>query len=395
MWAAFLPVDVQGMNPEVDRQLQDAPPRTYYAHAAGRLIDLVRRIRGKYPTYTISLKSLLTASLLVIVASLSHAGTGLFMKNSLQLPTMRTHCIGRYLIDLPEEYELTPGSELTLYYGLDKDFESVRVMLPRQKGNQPQFMQLLNKEVGALKSGHHFKSANKNMLASVQEIDKQMALVQSYSSSRQMESLRLHLYTEKEGAIVRLEDFKYSQDPRTAEHVENQLIRIAQNTRFAPTPEKAGPGTCLGTAVIDAKQDGEVFILAFKSERHPDAIISIDMSSLPEKGDGGLLQRVAGKAGLLRMLDFSSTTLRKGKRQIAGRAGEELLDAGKEGGKVQRHFVAETLVTEPSSMNRPVIAISLSMGGLKDKNTDYLDPSLSEKESLAWWDAIVGSIRAR
>ena len=55
MWAAFLPVDVQRMNPEVDRQLQNAPPRAYYAHAAGRLAELVRRIRGKYPTDTITL----------------------------------------------------------------------------------------------------------------------------------------------------------------------------------------------------------------------------------------------------------------------------------------------------------------------------------------------------
>ena len=55
VWAAFVPVDVQGMNPEVDRQLQDAPPRTYYAHAAGRLADLVRKIRGKYPADTITL----------------------------------------------------------------------------------------------------------------------------------------------------------------------------------------------------------------------------------------------------------------------------------------------------------------------------------------------------
>jgi pimeloyl-ACP methyl ester carboxylesterase len=54
VWAAFIPVDVQGMNPEVDRQLQDAPPRTFYAHAAGRLADLLRKIRGKYPADTIT-----------------------------------------------------------------------------------------------------------------------------------------------------------------------------------------------------------------------------------------------------------------------------------------------------------------------------------------------------
>jgi pimeloyl-ACP methyl ester carboxylesterase len=55
IWAAFIPVDVQGMNPEVDRQLQDAPPRNYYAHAAGRLADLVRKVRGKYEADTITL----------------------------------------------------------------------------------------------------------------------------------------------------------------------------------------------------------------------------------------------------------------------------------------------------------------------------------------------------
>lgn len=188
----------------------------------------------------------------------------------------------------------------------------------------------------------------------------------------------------------------YPDTRQTPEYVESRLVRLAQSTRYSASPEQAGQGSCLGTAVIDGKQDGEVYSLYFKSEKHPDVKINIDMNSLTEKGDGGLLARVSGKAGLLRALDFSSSTLRKGKRQIAGRAGEELLDAGKEGGKVQRYFVAETLVTEPSNMNRPIIAINLSAGGGEDKSTgDYLDPSLSEKETLAWWDAIVSSIRLR
>lgn len=341
-------------------------------------------------------KSLLSAGLLAVAASLSHAGTGLSMKDALQMPTMRTHCIGRYLIDLPEEYELTAGSELTLYYGLGKNFERVLVALLREKGERPEFKQVLSKVVGKLKSDYHFEAPSKNMFLSFKEIDKRMALVQAYDNPSLLDYLRFRLYVERGESMVRLEGKSYPKTHRTPEYIESQLIRIAQNTRYAPAPEQAGPGTCLGTAVIDAKQDGEVFMLAFKSERYPDAIISIDMSSLPEKGDGGLLQRVAGKAGLLRMLDFSSTTLRKGKRQIAGRAGEELLDTGKEDGKMQRHFVAETLVTEPSSLNRPVIAITFSMGGQKDNRTnETLEPSLSEKESLAWWDAIVDSIRLR
>lgn len=55
VWAAFIPVDVQKLNPEVDRQLHDAPPRTYYAHAAGRLAGLVRKIRSRFAADTITL----------------------------------------------------------------------------------------------------------------------------------------------------------------------------------------------------------------------------------------------------------------------------------------------------------------------------------------------------
>lgn len=342
------------------------------------------------------LKALLTATVLAVAVPISHAGSGLFMNKTIQIPTMRTHCIGRYLIDLPEEYVMTPGSELTLYYGLGKDFEKVLVQVQRQSGELPELDKLVRKASGEFQSQHHFKTPTKNRLALVKELDKNSVLVQAYDGSRQLEYYRFQLYARRGEAVIRLEGFNYPDTHRTPEYVENQLFHVAQNTRFAASHEQAGTASCLGTAVIDAKQDGEVYSLTFKSEKHPDVLFSIDMNSLPEKGDGGLLHRVDGKAGLLRALDFSSSTLRRGKRQIAGRAGEELLDAGKERGKVQRHFVAETLVTEPSKINRPVFAISMSIGGqqVRDSN-DYLDPSLNEKESLAWWDAVVGSIRLR
>lgn len=342
------------------------------------------------------LKALLTATVLAVAVPISHAGSGLFMNKTIQMPTMRTHCIGRYLIDLPEEYVMTPGSELTLYYGLGKDFEKVQVTAPQQRGELPAFNNLVRKASNEFQSQHHFETPTKNRLAMVKELDRNSTLIQAYKNSMSLESFVLYLYAQRGEAIVRLERSKYSRDSRTLEYVENQLVNVAKNTRFAASHEQAGTASCLGTAVIDAKQDGEVYSLTFKSEKHPDVLFSIDMNSLPEKGDGGLLHRVDGKAGLLRALDFSSSTLRRGKRQIAGRAGEELLDAGKGRGKVQRHFVAETLVTEPSKINRPVFAISMSIGGqqVKDSN-DYLDPSLNEKESLAWWDAVVGSIRLR
>jgi len=334
------------------------------------------------------------AALAMALVNYTYAGTGLFMREAIQLPAMRTHCIGRYLIDLPEEYAMTPGSELELYYGLGKDFERVKVQLSRQQGDQPTLEKMIRKVSGDLQSEQHFKSPSKNMLAGVNEISQSTILVRAYDDQSLLNYFRFHLYALRGEAIARFEGFNYTDSRRTPEYIEKQLIEAAQNTTYAAKPESAGRGTCLGSVVVDAKQDGEVFRISFLSKQHPDAKIAIDMNSLPEKGDGGLLQRVDSKAGMLRLLDFSSSTLRRGKRPIAGRPGEELLDTGKDKGKVVRYFVAETLVTEPSSPARPVIAISMNMGG-QDKDGEYIDPSLSEREALAWWDAIVGSIRLR
>ncbi|CDG86012.1 putative uncharacterized protein [Janthinobacterium agaricidamnosum NBRC 102515 = DSM 9628] len=42
-------LDLQKINPEINRQLEDAPPRTYYIHAARRLANLIDTLREDFP----------------------------------------------------------------------------------------------------------------------------------------------------------------------------------------------------------------------------------------------------------------------------------------------------------------------------------------------------------
>lgn len=317
------------------------------------------------------------------------------MSDPVQLPAMQTHCIGRYLIDIPAGFDLSEGSDLQLYYGLGKDFDTVGVHSLRKTGSKPSLKDLFDEDVGHLEKSQHFKSSSKNMLQATKESDDRTFIVQAYSGPRSTDSLNVRLYAERGESIIKLEGKKYGNEPPSAlEAIQARLLKIASNTRHATTPAEVKSGTCLGNAVIDDSQDGEVFTLYFESDKHPDIVISIDMSSLPKTGDGGLLRRVDNNAGMLRMLDVSSSTLRRGKRTMAGRQGEELLDAGKERDRVVRLFAAETLVTEPSSLTRPVVAVSMRMGGQIEGGA-YVDASLSEREAMAWWDAIVGSIRIR
>lgn len=56
-WLLFIPLNMQAFNPEVDRQLQNSPSRTYYAHAAQRLAKLIDKVRQKYPDDTLTIVS--------------------------------------------------------------------------------------------------------------------------------------------------------------------------------------------------------------------------------------------------------------------------------------------------------------------------------------------------
>jgi len=64
-----LGVDMQALNTETERQLQDAPPRTYYAHAAQRLAKLIDKIRQHSPDDTITVCSHSQGTMIAMAAT--------------------------------------------------------------------------------------------------------------------------------------------------------------------------------------------------------------------------------------------------------------------------------------------------------------------------------------
>jgi hypothetical protein len=75
----------QILNTESDRQLQDAPPRTYYAHAVQRLADLIDKIRNHSVRDTITLMSHSQGTMIAMAATAlcqTRAPDALFAMNS-------------------------------------------------------------------------------------------------------------------------------------------------------------------------------------------------------------------------------------------------------------------------------------------------------------------------
>ncbi|KWA28735.1 effector protein Tle3 domain-containing protein [Burkholderia territorii] len=77
--------DMQTLNTEADRQLQDAPPRSYYAHAAQRLADLIDHIRKECPRDTVTVMSHSQGTMIAMAATAlckTRAPDALFVMNS-------------------------------------------------------------------------------------------------------------------------------------------------------------------------------------------------------------------------------------------------------------------------------------------------------------------------
>jgi hypothetical protein len=70
------------MNGERDRLLTAAPPRHYYAHAAGRLADLIKTIRSKHPEDTVTVLSHSQGTMVALAAAAIEAPDALFVMNS-------------------------------------------------------------------------------------------------------------------------------------------------------------------------------------------------------------------------------------------------------------------------------------------------------------------------
>jgi Tle cognate immunity protein 4 C-terminal domain len=345
--------------------------------------------------------TLVSRQVVVLIAALVGA-IGLFglendsrggnLDKSVGLPDMRTHCVGRFLIDLPSALEKTSGGDVELIYGLDRNFRKVQVIEPVVGGSSSSFNGLIAGRVAELLKQTHFSSSSGNMLALRSTVRENVVLIRAYANADMTDAFKSELFAAVQAATAVVSTKVYSNDK--PEDREASLLKVLEGTSYMATPDRAGKGTCLGSLLIDAKQDGEVFKLTFRSKTLKDVVVAVSMNSLVEKSDGGLLQRWDSKAGMLSKLNFSSSTLRRGKVTIAGRPGEELLSKGKEQGHVVRGFTAEVLRPKAATFGEPSFSIDMNMGGQVD-SADYVDATWSDKEALAIWDAILKSIRPR
>ena len=330
---------------------------------------------------------------------------------------MRTWALGRGLIDLPANW--TGGGDVKLYYGLGADHSSVEVLILGERVTQERFDAALNERSRRISAVKNYKNSDVPMLVSAKFVSPRETLLQYYKQATRRQTFvhESHLLIDDVYVMLRAQSYEGDTDP-----VEAQLLKLSKEI-FKVTPETAGAGFALGPVVIRSHHDHEIASFYFRPPAS-DVSLNVYYNAL-SPDDGERLHVRTQKDGKI-FLAGDYEQLRMGQITLAGMQAEESLIGFSDDTHRQILFVSENYRDNPSRA-RPGMSIRLSAGGMKGEPVDPnepedlvrwtlpqfankgyelplwqqpaspepVNPSLTDYEAMAVWDAILKSVRIR
>ncbi|MDQ0980434.1 T6SS immunity protein Tli4 family protein [Pseudomonas synxantha] len=330
---------------------------------------------------------------------------------------MRTWALGRGLIDLPANW--SGGGDVKLYYGLGADHSSVEVRVLGEGVTQQRFDAALNERAHRIAVVKNDEQQNASMLVSASRETPQKIWLQYFESTEVPDTFvhEFHLLVGDAYVMLRAESYDGDTAP-----VEARLLKLSKEI-FKVAPENAGAGFALGPIVIRSHHDQEIASFYFRPPAS-DVSLTIYINALSPDGEERLHVRTQKDTKIFLAGDYEN--LRAGKITLADMQAEESLIGFSDDTHRQILFVSENYRNNPS-LSRPGMSIRLSAGGKKrsaidpDKPRDLVrwtlpefankgyklplwqlpapaepvNPSLTDYEAMAVWDAILKSVRIR
>lgn len=330
---------------------------------------------------------------------------------------MRTWALGRGLIDVPANW--TGSGDVKLYYGLGADHTSVEVRVLGEDVTQERFDAALNERARRIAAVKNYKMDDASMLVSAKIATPQHKLLQYYESFELPDGFihESHLLIDDVYVMLRAESYNGNTDP-----VQSQLLKLSKEI-FKVTPDNAGAGFALGPVVIRSHHDQEIATFDFGPPAS-DISLNIYVNALSPDDEERLHIRTPKDGKIFLAGDYEN--LRAGTITLAGMQAEESLIGFSDDTHRQILFVSENYRNNPS-MARPGMSLRLSAGGMKTEPTDPeepedlvrwtlpefankgydlplwqrparrapVNPSLTDYEAMAVWDAILKSVRMR
>ncbi|WDD96535.1 hypothetical protein Bsp3421_006749 [Burkholderia sp. FERM BP-3421] len=293
----------------------------------------------------------------------------------------KTYCFGRYLADIPVGAQVN-GYASRYKYGYIKSSSLSRVEFDEYVGKREAVIRS-----GKQKDGYSLKGGGRiSESIWIFELENQLLTGLSvgfeahrWDGGRAFEMTQVGTMSDKYDEV--LSTMKTSVLPnlhaRDADDIPSQ------------------PGFCLKDGFIDDDGTTEQYEdsgMSFKFPQWPGILITVSASTTTKAGEKTLLQRV-GSAWLPTNFILVKT-LRRGKRTVNGRDGEEILWSFPTNHGFRSHqfqWEAQGTLSQPLNADLTVEFES----GLQAKGGEWQRPNLSDEEAIAIFDAVVKSIRLR
>jgi hypothetical protein len=299
---------------------------------------------------------------------------------------LETHCIGRYLIDLPEGYLIAPHSQVTLTYGVSSDFEKVDIEVLEESISEKEFLSFLAYRQKEIEQKIQ-ETLKVPMLASVRKINNDARQFRIYDESMlpEYQKIETHVLLDNTHLVLKADSYKNNYKP-----VEDRQERLANQLKKVREPNNGGIGYCIGSTRISSNQDQEAASLSFQSPRYPGLRFEIYMTAIQPNSSPSLIERIEGQNSLFKHFGVSPGTIKKGSTLLGGMQAEEWLGKNTEDGNIEYNFVAESARPNPGFAH-PLIKLEMeySTPGQSDSVL------LTEEEAIALWNAVIKTVRPR
>lgn len=262
----------------------------------------------------------------LVVVALLIAGCETKKNENIAIPkmnlAMKTHCIGRSLIDLPEGYALVGGA--LGIFRLDQNEiknASIDLMISSDTSAADFERRLAARHAELASSGDD----TTDKLVLVKKIDGGGTLFRTLAIGDAYDS-EIHLLVHRSYLVAKISSYH-----NQAEKAETLALAVLSKIEPVQTPADRRPDAfCYGGLAINEKFRSESAMLHFHNAEQPDISFSVDVNTYGRDGET-LLQRVEGPNSLLKKFDVRESVLRKGELKVAGMRAQEWLASMKLG----------------------------------------------------------------
>lgn len=309
---------------------------------------------------------------------------------------IKTTCVGRFLIDIPDEAQIdlgrasVGGFDISAFDESTEDFQDrlarreaeIRAKPDRLGGNQSlELVKEVKTESGLIgKIFVHSRTINEGTAGNGLEIER-----------FRYEGIAVEALVHGDGVSIDLgSDFYFPDRIEDLDRLLTQLVPNQQNR--IPTV----PGFCLDRAYIRdplKANQGEQITMFANLPSHPDIDFVMILAAGIQPDKDGLLKRGTASESRLSMAErMRITRLRAGPRMIRGLSGEELVRRVVEENDAQVYTFRWEVNGTADDVFTPHLVVSMTTG---TSNNGPVPTSMSEDAVLGLWDKISSSIRVR